>query len=163
MSYKFIGCVPVNLGNWRATPWNPETEMLSGTDRGNKWTEVYFHEATFNWGWLPPNCYGKFTMEMKNTDRQSGFDGKAIEYQLAWVKDPTTIKQNRASGEHFIHLEGAYFKEEAFKPWELYESDYFPLPDYEGPILLYLMVRGEENTKPAVAMWTLALFEKVEK
>lgn len=154
MNYKLIGCVPVNLGNWKTI--NP----TAGIDRGDGWRELYFNEATFNWGWLPPDSYGKFIMEMKNMNRESGRRGDIIEFQLAWVKRPEEIKKNK--GEHFIHLEGAYFKEDKFKPWELYETNYFSLPTYKGPILLYLMARGAPDSKPSVAMWTLALFEKID-
>ena len=155
MKYKFIGCVPVNLGNWKTI------DPTTGWDRGDGWREIYFHEATFDWSWLPPNSYGRFIMEMKNMDRESGYANKVIEFQLAWCKTPGEIKANK--DEHFIHLDGAYFKEDKFKSWELYETDYFPLPTHHGPILLYLMTRGEEETRPSVAMWTLALFEKIEE
>jgi len=152
MTHKFIGCVPVNVGNWKTI------DPATGFDRGEGWKEIYFHEAAFNWGWLPENSYGKFIIEMKNMDRESGYRGEAIEFQLAWVKRPSEFKP----GDHFHRIEGAYFKETAFKSWEIYESDFFPLPTYSGPILLYLMARGEPATRPSVAMWTLALFEKVD-
>jgi hypothetical protein len=95
-------------------------------------------------------------MEMKNANK---VHGQPVEFQLAWVKQPRYITRT----EHFYKLEGAYFREEKYKGWELYESDFFPLPTYNGPILLYLMARAENGGVPSVAMWTLALFEKVEE
>lgn len=146
---RFIGCIPVNTGKW------VEKNPVSGYNRGEEWREIYFQEATFNFGWLPLNSYGKLSIEAKNMSRESGKRGDQIEFQLAYVKEPSKIK---IPDDHFNLIEGAYITENTFKPWELYETSFFKLPNYDGPVLLYLMVRAPEGSRPSVAMWTLALF-----
>ena len=146
---KLITVVPVNVGNWKKV-----TEQ-TGVDRGDGWREYYFHEAVFNWSWLPPNCYGKLAVELKESGEREG----RIEVLLAWVK----AVRDGGRGK-FIHLEGSEivvdeYESPVAKKWELYETDYFPLPDWKGPILLYLMGRPQNGLQPAVAMFTLAVFE----
>ena len=144
--YKFITAIPVNPGRWVAI------DNKHGFDRGEGFRELYFVEAVIDWSWFPPNSYGKMYIEMKNDNRKGG----KIEAQLAWVK---AVRDGGAG--NFNRIEGALAKERNFKPWELYETDYFKLPTWKGPVLLYLMGRTDDQSRLAVAMFTLAVFQKV--
>ena len=146
--YRFITSIPVNLGRWVSI------DNKHGIDRGEGFRELYFEEAVMDWSWFPKNSYGKFYIEMKR-DRKSG-EGK-VEAQLSWVK---AVRDGGAG--KFNRIEGAIIEESQFRPWELYETDYFKLPEWKGPVLLYLMGRTEGDAVLAVAMFTLAVFEKVE-
>jgi len=143
--YELLTIIPVNVGNWK----NINDKI--GFDRGERWREFYFSEAIIDWSWLPPNCVGKLCVEMKHSERNK--KGK-IEVQLAWVK----ARKDGGAG-NFNRLEGAIVEEDHWLPWDLYESDYFPLPTYKRLVLLYLMGRAETGCTVSQAMFTLAVFK----
>jgi len=145
--YKLIAVIPVNIGRW------VNSDSKHGFDRGDNWRELYFYEAVIDWSWFPPNCYGKFAIEMKKDTQEKG----KVEVQLSWVK----AVRNGGAGK-FIRIEGSRIEETVYRRWELYESDYFPLPSWKNPVLLYLVGRTDEKSKLSVAMFTLAVFQKVK-
>jgi len=146
--YRLVAVIPVNLGNWRSI------DSQHGFDRFDGFREMYFNEAVIDWSWFPKNCYGKFAIEMKNENKEGG----RVEAQLTWVK---AVRDGGAG--HFIPIKGANIVEDNYRRWELYETDYFKLPFWKGPVLLYLCGRTDDESKLSVAMWTLAIFEKVEE
>ena len=151
--YKLVTVIPVNLGNWR------NINEKGGVNRIDGWREMYFQEAVIDWSWFPKNCYGRFAIEMKDANQ---LDGR-LEVMLSWVKAVRDHGQGK-----FIPLEGSEIVVDEYDPpyakkWELYETDYFPLPDWEGPVLLYMLARPKGEMTVSVAMWSLAVFELVDE
>jgi len=150
MVYKLIAVIPVNIGRW------VKIDDKHGFDRGEGWRELYFEEAVIDWSWFGKDCYGKFAIEMKCDERTT--EPVEVECQLSWVK----AVRDGGRGK-FNRIKGAYIKETKWLPWEIYVTpNYFPLPTYKGPVLLYLMGRASSGHSVAVAMYNLAIFRKVE-
>ena len=150
--YKLVTVIPVNLGNWR------NISDKAGVNRFDDWRELYFQEAVIDWSWFPKGSYGRFAIEMKEAGQRDG----RLEVMLSWVK----AVRDHGRGK-FIPLVGSEIVIDEYDPpyarkWEIYETDYFPLPDWEGPVLLYMIGRPKGDTTISVAMWSMAVFELID-
>jgi hypothetical protein len=150
LNKRLVTTVSVNMGSWRNYGANDDVDRIDG------WRPCYFQEAPFNFGWLPKNCYGKFAIEMKESDEKE----TNIEVVVGWqesIRDGGVGKFNIIEESKLVL--GKY-EPERQKRWEIYETDYFKLPDYDGVILLWLLQRNSvPTTTLSIAMWTLAIFE----
>ena len=165
--YKFVTIIPVNPGHWVSIKHDPKygdgAPIGEIVERGKDWKEFYFTEAVMDWSWFPPNCYGKLAVELKINNYKYMTEikeGGKVEFQLAWVK---AVRDGGAG--KFIPIPGAVIEETIGRKWEIYETDdYFKLPDWRGPVLLYPIGRANKVANSlTVAMFSLAVFQKVDE
>ena len=158
VEYELITTISVNLGRWAKTDEGKRGKLPDG------WRRFMFQEAAFNLAWLPPDCYGKLCVEIKT--RHWSFEGMKSGVALGWQK----AVRDGGRGQMRV-VEGSEIWMDKFEKWEMHESDFFPLPKWDEPILLWMLGYGEmleeetAHTKisaPGIAMWTVGFFRKIE-
>jgi hypothetical protein len=159
VEYELINTISVNLGHWVKIDEAHRAKLPEG------WRRFMFQEAAFNWSWLPSGSYGKLCCEIKV--RHWKLEGKKAGIALAWQK----AVRDKGRGRIEIVPGSEIWMDGKFEKWEMYESDYFKLPEWDGPMLLWIVGYGEElpeeiqnskYTAPGIAMWTMGFFERVE-
>lgn len=159
--YRLVTTVSCNTGGWHKVDESHTAKLPKG------WRRYVWMEAAFNLAWLPPNSYGKLCAEIKV--RHWMLEGEKMGIALA------TQKAVRDGGRGRIEIVpgSEIWMDGKFEKWEMYESDYFPLPEWDKPLLFWIVGYGEDldeelskkaNARygsPGVAMWTLGIFERI--
>lgn len=149
---KLLAVLPVNFGHW--VNWASD----SGANRED-WKDSYFQEIAFDFGWLPKNCYGRWVIEMKESNEKDTDIDVSLGWQKAVRDGGAGIITSMKGSEINLGKYGG-INPDRQRRWELYESDYFLLPEHDGPVLLWLLRKHNDlNGILSVAMWSLAIFE----
>jgi len=160
MLKRIIGFIPMNIHRWEHVPG----EGYGGI-HDEKWVNMYFWEACFDFHDLPPNAYAKLLVEFKNDRwelmRQEGknwteedLEGHIIGVRLVYQPKPGL----------WVALAGSEIYYEGAARWMLKKSDWFKLPNetefyepFEGVSLLWLQGMKTEGSDCAIAIANIVL------